>query len=71
MNKHGTYHWPVHVSGKPKSLGEMTNHERVAAEGFVHQERAKMTLMAVIVKAFLERQTMIALENLALGKDIG
>ena len=67
-----TYVWPKHESnGKPKSLGDMTPRERVQAEGSVLLARRKMDLTTIIVKSFLERQVMVASENLALGKDIG
>ena len=67
-----TYTWPKHASnGKPKSIGDMSAKERIQAEGTIHQDMRKMSLTTIIVKAFLERQTAIAHENIALGKDIG
>lgn len=71
MTTKNPYVWPKQTDGKPKSLGEMNSNERVRAEGSVHMARRRMDLTTIIVKSFLERQVMIAAENLALGKDIG
>lgn len=72
MNNTGNpYVWPKRDNGTPKSLGEMTQTERVRAEGSIHRARRQMDLTTIVVKSFLERQAAVAQENLLRGVDIG